>query len=84
MGSVDVEIAGRSVGQLIGPKGATIKQLQSDYNVRISVSKDDDFVSFHFLRFCCQTFLRIFYHIFHRTVNELLRCRATTKTFKML
>ena len=37
-----IKIAGRNVGKLIGVKGATIKQLQSDHNVRISISKEDD------------------------------------------
>lgn len=44
MGSVLIE--SRLVGKLIGPRGATIQQLQSEYNVHISISKEDDQVSF--------------------------------------
>jgi len=40
MGSVLIE--SRLVGKLIGPRGATIQQLQSEYNVHISISKEDD------------------------------------------
>lgn len=43
MGSVLIE--SRLVGKLIGPRGATIQQLQSEYNVHISISKEDDAVS---------------------------------------
>lgn len=43
MGSVLIE--SRLVGKLIGPRGATIQQLQSEYNVHISISKEDDQVS---------------------------------------
>lgn len=43
MGSVLIE--SRLVGKLIGPRGATIQQLQSEYNVHISISKEDDPVS---------------------------------------
>ncbi|CRL02905.1 CLUMA_CG015872, isoform A [Clunio marinus] len=40
MGSVLIE--SRMVGKLIGPRGATIQQLQNEYNVHISISKEDD------------------------------------------
>jgi len=40
MGSVLIE--SRLVGKLIGPRGATIQQLQTEYNVHISISKEDD------------------------------------------
>jgi len=40
MGSVLIE--SRLVGKLIGPRGATIQQLQNEYNVHISISKEDD------------------------------------------
>lgn len=43
MGSVLIE--SRLVGKLIGPRGATIQQLQNEYNVHISISKEDDAVS---------------------------------------
>lgn len=49
MGSVEIE--GRNVGKIIGPKGATIRQLQSDYNVNISISKDDNEVKIISLNF---------------------------------
>lgn len=42
---VSVEIENRNVGRIIGPRGATIKQLQSEYNVSISISKEPDGVS---------------------------------------
>lgn len=45
MGSVLIE--SRLVGKLIGPRGATIQQLQSEYNVHISISKEDDAVSYN-------------------------------------
>jgi polyribonucleotide nucleotidyltransferase len=44
MGTVEIE--GRNVGKIIGPRGATIKQLQDDYRVQISISKEDNEVSF--------------------------------------
>lgn len=47
MGSVLIE--SRLVGKLIGPRGATIQQLQSEYNVHISISKEDDAVSYAYL-----------------------------------
>ena len=37
-----LKIEGRNVGKLIGVRGATIKQIQEQYNVRISISKEDD------------------------------------------
>lgn len=42
MGSVAID--SRNVGRIIGPKGATIRQLQDDYNVNISISKENDAV----------------------------------------
>lgn len=45
MGSIEIE--SRYVGRIIGPKGATIRQLQSDYNVKISISKEDNDVRFN-------------------------------------
>lgn len=48
MGSVLIE--SRLVGKLIGPRGATIQQLQSEYNVHISISKEDDAVSIEWRR----------------------------------
>lgn len=45
-----LEIASSNIGKLIGSRGATIKKLQSDYNVNISISKEDNevkFVLFH-------------------------------------
>lgn len=44
MGSVEIE--SRNVGKIIGPKGATIRSLQEEYNVNISISKEDNNVSF--------------------------------------
>lgn len=41
-----VEIDGRNVGKIIGPKGATIRQLQSEYNVTISIANEDNTVRF--------------------------------------
>ena len=46
-----IEIDGRNVGKLIGPRGATIKQLQDQYRVRISISKDDNDVRQNFFFF---------------------------------
>lgn len=40
-----LEIEGRSIGRLIGTRGATIKKLQSDFNVNISISKEDNEVN---------------------------------------
>jgi polyribonucleotide nucleotidyltransferase len=40
MGSVEIE--SRNVGKIIGTKGAKIKQLQTDYNVRITISKESN------------------------------------------
>ncbi|KAL7018138.1 hypothetical protein ACKWTF_010652 [Chironomus riparius] len=37
-----LKIEGRNVGKLIGVRGATIKQMQEEHNVRISISKEDD------------------------------------------
>lgn len=50
---MSIEIDGRNAGKIIGPRGATIKQLQEDYNVQISISKNDDMVSWFFK---CPTF----------------------------
>lgn len=44
MGSVEID--GRNVGKIIGPRGATIKQLQDEYRVNISISKEDNSVCF--------------------------------------
>ena len=35
----------RIVGKLIGVRGATIKYLQKEHNIRISISKGDDQVN---------------------------------------
>lgn len=81
MGSVLIE--SRLVGKLIGPRGATIQQLQSEYNVHISISKEDDAVSFSLksqTRFFNNggTFsLRI-----NRMVTELLKSVVLMKMFK--
>jgi polyribonucleotide nucleotidyltransferase len=40
MGSVEID--GRNVGKIIGPRGSTIKQLQDEFNVHISISKEDN------------------------------------------
>jgi len=40
-----IKIQGRNVGKLIGVRGATIKQMQEEYKVRISISKEDDEVT---------------------------------------
>ncbi|XP_070490328.1 probable ATP-dependent RNA helicase DDX43 [Chironomus tepperi] len=37
-----LKIEGRNVGKLIGVRGATIKQMQDEHNVRIFISKEDD------------------------------------------
>ena len=47
MGSMLIE--SRLVGKIIGPRGATIQQLQNEYNVHISISKEDDAVRFWLL-----------------------------------
>lgn len=39
---VILKIASSSVGRLIGPRGATIKELQATYNVQISVAKHEN------------------------------------------
>lgn len=39
-----VAIDNRNVGRIIGPKGATIRSLQMEYNVQISISKENDAV----------------------------------------
>lgn len=50
-----VEIDSRNIGKIIGPRGATIKQLQTDYNVHISISKEEESqVRFNSLFFCCE------------------------------
>lgn len=41
---MSIEVDSRNIGRIIGQRGATIKQLQSDYNVQISIGKDE-FVS---------------------------------------
>lgn len=43
-------IESRLVGKIIGPRGATIQQLQNEYNVHISISKEDDAVNNWFFR----------------------------------
>lgn len=48
-------IESRLVGKIIGPRGATIQQLQNEYNVHISISKEDDAVSNWF--FCRKFFM---------------------------
>ena len=40
-----IEIEPQNIGRIIGARGATIKQLQSDFNVIISISKEDNAVS---------------------------------------
>lgn len=40
-----LEIEGSNIGRLIGTRGATIKKLQSDFNVTISISKEDNDVN---------------------------------------
>lgn len=40
-----LKIEARNVGKLIGPKGATIREIQDQYNVKISISKENDPVS---------------------------------------
>jgi polyribonucleotide nucleotidyltransferase len=37
-----IEIDSFNVGKIIGPRGATIKQIQDQYRVRIAISKDDN------------------------------------------
>lgn len=36
------------VGRIIGAGGATISALQSDHNVKVNISKEDDEVSLHY------------------------------------
>lgn len=38
---MSIEVDSRNVGRIIGMKGATINQLQSEYNVKITIAKDD-------------------------------------------
>ncbi|CRL05202.1 CLUMA_CG017979, isoform A [Clunio marinus] len=38
----NIEIEPRDVGKIIGTKGATIRQLQDDYNVRINISREEN------------------------------------------
>jgi polyribonucleotide nucleotidyltransferase len=40
-----IKIESRHVGKVIGPRGATIKELQQQFNVRISIAKENDEVS---------------------------------------
>lgn len=81
MGSVLIE--SRLVGKLIGPRGATIQQLQSEYNVHISISKEDDavsfFTSFPFLE--AKNNADFFLWIFRKEI-ALLKSVELTKTFR--
>lgn len=42
-----IKIHPREVGKIIGSKGSTIKSLQQEYNVKISISKENGQVSQH-------------------------------------
>lgn len=57
MGSVIIE--GRNVGKVIGPKGATIRQLQEEFNVRISIARDGNEVSFLFCSIVCEILAKL-------------------------
>lgn len=79
MGSVAID--GRSVGRIIGPKGATIRQLQSDFNVNISISKEDDAVKRRFSR----NLTPIVYEFFcFRTATELQKSMVPRTTSREL
>lgn len=40
-----LEVEPGKVGRVVGSKGATIQQLQSDYSVKIDIEKEDNQVS---------------------------------------
>lgn len=40
-----VEVEPGKVGKVIGPKGAVINELQSEYGVKIDIEKEDNMVS---------------------------------------